>query len=144
MSTPHSKTVRGTLSNEKTKAAISTNEKPAQIGDPVSFVTDTSNKSADSAPSAPSTFDQKTYQANPKDLSHNETSPKRDAAEDNLPHSKKVRGTLANKSGKSVNKTMLGDPASLKSETSQTRLDRDVESGVGGEGGKSTYGKSKL
>ena len=37
-----------------------------------------------------------------------------------LPHSKKVRGTLANNDGKRVNRTQLGDPASLKAETSST------------------------
>jgi len=37
-----------------------------------------------------------------------------------LPHSKTVRGTLANNDGKRVNRTQLGDPASLKAETSST------------------------
>lgn len=34
---PHSKTVRGTLDNPKTKEAIAKNEKPQNIGDPVSL-----------------------------------------------------------------------------------------------------------
>jgi hypothetical protein len=57
-----------------------------------------------------------------------------------LPHSKKVRGTLANDDGKKVNRTQLGDPASLKAETSKT-----VDMGKGTEReGQDKSGKSKL
>ena len=45
-----------------------------------------------------------------------------------LPHSKTVRGTLANSDGAKVNKTQLGDPASLKAETSERGdMGREVE-----------------
>jgi hypothetical protein len=47
--------------------------------------------------------------------------------ESDLPHSKKVRGTLANSDGKQVNKTQLGDPASLKAETSETNMGKQTE-----------------
>lgn len=48
-------------------------------------------------------------------------------SKEQLPHSKKVRGTLANTDGKTVNRTQLGDPASLKAETSATRMEHGVE-----------------
>jgi hypothetical protein len=57
-----------------------------------------------------------------------------------LPHSKKVRGTLANDDGKKVNRTQLGDPASLKAETSKTS---DMGKGTEREG-EDKSGKSKL
>jgi hypothetical protein len=57
-----------------------------------------------------------------------------------LPHSKKVRGTLANDDGKKVNRTQLGDPASLKSETSKTN---DMGKGTEREG-QDKSAKSKL
>jgi hypothetical protein len=57
-----------------------------------------------------------------------------------LPHSKQVRGTQANDDGKKVNKTQLGDPASLKSETSETN---DMSMGTEREG-QDKSGKSKL
>jgi hypothetical protein len=103
---------------------------------------------ADKAPSAPSSFDQKTYQ--PKEKSHADTyglkkssssSPSSSSSDsssqrtssgqdkDKLPHSKKVRGTLANTSGQKVNKTQLGDPASLTAETSETNMAADTERG---------------
>jgi hypothetical protein len=164
-----------------------------QPADTYGLKSSSNSSSSDTAPSAPSTFNQKTYQPILKDISHNETpsasSPKQGVAgspitqedreklphsqtapmpdtssttsggpsqaknpnnqlpsqksndSDNLPHSKKVRGTLANKDGKSVNKTMLGDPASLKSETSKTGMGKDVEEGVAEGKGKP---KSKL
>ena len=89
------------------------------------------------APSVPSSFDQNKAKNNEKShgdnygLDKNASSSNKTSTED-LPHSKKVRGTLSNSSGQKVNKTMLGDPASLVSETSDTDLDRDVESGTSG------------
>ncbi|KAF2748552.1 hypothetical protein M011DRAFT_466949 [Sporormia fimetaria CBS 119925] len=45
---PHSKTVRGTLDNPKTKEAMSKNDTPPQPGDPVSLAREgSSNSSAD-------------------------------------------------------------------------------------------------
>ena len=41
MSKPHSQTVRGTLDNPKTKAAIKAGDKPPQIGDPTSVKPET-------------------------------------------------------------------------------------------------------
>lgn len=41
MSKPHSKTVRGTLDNPKTKAAIEAGDSPPQIGDPTSVKPET-------------------------------------------------------------------------------------------------------
>jgi hypothetical protein len=110
---PHSATVRGTLSNPKTQAAIENNEKPPQIGDPVSL---TSEKE-DSAPQTSASDSSKP--ADPYRQNEQESSSKQD-----LPHSKKVRGTLTNDSGKEVEKGMLGDPVSLKSETKERGQDR--------------------
>lgn len=50
-----------------------------------------------------------------------------DTSDNYLPHSQKVRGTLANTDGKQVNKSQLGDPASLKAETSKTDLEKQTE-----------------
>jgi hypothetical protein len=100
----------------------------------------------DGAPSAESSFEQAKSKNNEKShgdnyglnkgASQGSGGPAQKKKED-LPHSKTVRGTLANTSGAKVNKTMLGDPASLTSETSNTKLGRDVERGDGA-------GKSKL
>lgn len=56
---------------------------------------------------------------------------------EDLPHSMKVRGTLANDDGNKVNKTQLGDPASLKSETSDSDMRKSVEREGADKGGKS-------
>ncbi|KAF2651504.1 hypothetical protein K491DRAFT_696415 [Lophiostoma macrostomum CBS 122681] len=110
---PHSATVRGTLSNPKTQSAIKNNEEPPQIGDPVSLASgkDDSkphNSTSDSVSPANSYSENKQKGSQKQDL----------------PHSKKVRGTLANEEGKKVDKTMLGDPVSLKTETNERGQDR--------------------
>ncbi|KAL1612113.1 hypothetical protein SLS60_000336 [Paraconiothyrium brasiliense] len=115
MSKPHSKTVRGTLDNPKTQAAIQSNSKPPQLGDHVSLKPETDD------PPAPE--NQKAKKA-ASSLVPNSSS---DTNDDNLPHSQKVKGTLANSDGKQVNKTQLGDPASLKAETSETDLGKQTE-----------------
>ncbi len=70
----------------------------------------------------------------------NQGSTKKDEGKEDLPHSKKVRGTLANNDGAKVNRTQLGDPASLKAETSKTEdMDRQTE-----REGQDKSGKSKL
>lgn len=188
---PHSKTVRGTLDNPKTKDAINHDKQPPQT-DPVSLkssVNDHKNDSepsgapsgfdqpADtyglkkSAPSAPSSFEQAKSKNNERSHADNyglkegsstgsgslasatggSSSPSSASKQDkdDIPHSKKVRGTLANTTGNKVNKTMLGDPAGLKSETSKTGLGKDVERGTAGETNedaaeKRAGGKSKL
>lgn len=112
MSKPHSKTVRGTLDNPKTQAAIKSGSNTPQLGDHVSLKPETDNP--------PTPENQKATSS----LVSNSSS---DTNEDDLPHSKKVRGTLANSDGKQVNKTQLGDPASLKAETSKTDLGRQTE-----------------
>lgn len=113
-SLPHSKTVRGTLSNPNPKSV-----KPAQLGDPISL----EREKNDAAPTAAS-------DSQPAD-------PYRQN-ESQLPHSKAVRGTLGNASGPKVNKSMLGDPISLKAETSERGFDRGAaEDGVrSGKGSK--------
>ena len=112
MSKPHSKTVRGTLDNPKTQAAIKSGEKPPALGDHVSLKPEGDNP--------PTPENQKATSS----LVSNSVS---DTNDDDLPHSKKVRGTLANSDGKKVNKTQLGDPASLKAETRETELGRPTE-----------------
>ncbi|KAF2280648.1 uncharacterized protein EI97DRAFT_3991 [Westerdykella ornata] len=92
------------------------------------------------APSAPSSFEQAKSKNPERNHGDNYGLAKGRPSQvnrDELPHSKKVRGTLAAPSGPEVNKTMLGDPVSLTSETSSTKMDPDVEEGLGG-------GKSKL
>lgn len=112
MSKPHSKTVRGTLDNPKTQAAIKSGSKPPQLGDHVSLKPEGDNP--------PTPENQKATSS----LVSNSSS---DTNDEDLPHSKKVRGTLANSDGKQVNKTQLGDPASLKAETSSTELGKQTE-----------------
>lgn len=150
---PHSKTVRGTLDNPKTKDAIANDRKPSQHGDPISLEPDNKKDTPNSpdgygppadtyglkegAPSVPSSFEQAKARNNEKSHGDNygldkNAAPRNNSSTKDLPHSKKVRGTLSDTSGKKVNRTMLGDPASLVSETSDTNLDRDAESGTGG------------
>ncbi|KAJ8112059.1 hypothetical protein OPT61_g5484 [Boeremia exigua] len=112
MSKPHSKTVRGTFDNPKTQSAIKSNSKPPQLGDHVSLKPEGDNP--------PTPENQKAASS----LVSNSSS---DTNDNDLPHSKKVRGTLANSDGKQVNKTQLGDPTSLKAETSNTDLGRQTE-----------------
>ena len=112
MSKPHSKTVRGTLDNPKTQAAIKSGIKPPQLGDHVSLKPETDNP--------PTPENQEVISS----LVPNSSS---DTSDRDLPHSKKVRGTLANSNGKQVNKTQLGDPTSLKAETSNTDLGKQTE-----------------
>lgn len=112
MSKPHSKTVRGTFDNPKTQAAIKSDKTPPQLGDHVSLKPEGDNP--------PTPENQKAASS----LVPNSSSDTNDA---DLPHSKKVRGTLANHDGKQVNKTQLGDPASLKAETSETDLGKQTE-----------------
>ena len=141
---PHSKTVRGTLDNPKTQEAMNSNKDTPQLGDATSLKPESSNKrlpsndsapprgqgnDADSDPGAPTVSDP--YRKNERAAS---VEPKED-----LPHSKKVRGTLANDDGKKVNKTQLGDPASMKAETSKSDMGKSVE-----REGQDKSAKSKL
>lgn len=104
MAPPHSATVRGTLSNPKRSEAKS-NGTP-KLGDPTSV----EGEKADSAPKDDV----------PMAESYSET-------ESKLPHSKTVRGTLGSSKGPEVNKSMLGDPTSMKAEKS----DNDRYKGAG-------------
>jgi hypothetical protein len=137
MSKPHSKTVRGTFDNPKTQAAIKSGDNPPQLGDPVSLKPETDNP--------PTPENQKTNSSVPAPTVSDPYRKGDDAAsassekEKDLPHSKKVRGTLANSDGKRVNKTQLGDPASLKAETSETNMGKQTE-----REGQEKGGKSKL
>jgi hypothetical protein len=124
---PHSKTVRGTLDNPKTQEAIKSDKKIPQLGDATSLKPETSDN--DSAPP----------RGQGNDSGANVGAPTPSNAQGELPHSKKVRGTLANDDGKKVNKTQLGDPASLKAETSKTDMDKGTE-----REGQDKSGKSKL
>lgn len=114
MSKPHSKTVRGTFDNPKTQAAIKSGSNPPQLGDHVSLKPETDD------PPTPENQKSKSVSS----LVPNSAS---DTNDNDLPHSQNVRGTLANSDGKQVNKTQLGDPASLKAETSKTDMGRQTE-----------------
>jgi hypothetical protein len=125
---PHSATVRGTLSNPKTQAAISSNQTPPQIGDPVSL----QDPKPDSAPTENVKSVSSSQPADPyRENEHKTASSSSGSSGKDLPHSKKVRGTLGHEGGKKVNKSMLGDPVSLKAETNE----RGQDKGAGGEDG---------
>ncbi|KAI8936913.1 hypothetical protein NX059_006145 [Plenodomus lindquistii] len=139
-SKPHSQTVRGTLDNPKTKKAMSSDKPTARLGDPTSLKPENDDgkglPSNDSAPpagqgnnsdSAPTVSEPYRKDPNAGGGDKKAKGNGRDDSKDDLPHSKKVRGTLANTDGKQVNKTQLGDPASLKAETSDTNMDKGVE-----------------
>ncbi|KAF2024771.1 hypothetical protein EK21DRAFT_77970 [Setomelanomma holmii] len=137
-SKPHSKTVRGTLDNPKTREAMKSDEKTPQLGDATSLKPENdspklpSNDSAPPAGQGNDTGAPKVSDMSPKSERAASVEPKEE-----LPHSKKVRGTLANDNGKKVNKTQLGDPASLKAETSKSSMGREVEREGGDKSGKS-------
>lgn len=133
-SKPHSKTVRGTLNNPKTKEAMNSDKPTPQLGDLTSLKPegDDSKKlpSNDSAPPR--------GQGNGAGANVGAPTPSNPSGE--LPHSKKVRGTLSNSDGQKVNKTQLGDPVSLKAETSNTNgMGKATE-----REGQDKSGKSKL
>jgi hypothetical protein len=112
-------------------------DKPTpQVGDPTSLKPETSNKPLPSDDSAPPRG--QGNDADPDQLQKDQRAASVEPKEE-LPHSKKVRGTLANNDGKTVNRTQLGDPASLKAETSKTDMGREVE-----REGADKSGKSKL
>ncbi|KAL6706612.1 hypothetical protein ACN47E_005368 [Coniothyrium glycines] len=150
MSKPHSKTVRGTLDNPKTQEAIKNNKPIPRLGDPTSLKPETDDKPLppnDSVPPSGQGNDKPSSSSDPgaptvsapyknngtsaggpdKRAKGNGRGERSSSSREDLPHSKKVRGTLANDDGKKVNRTQLGDPASLKAETSNTKLGPDVE-----------------
>lgn len=99
MAPPHSATVRGTLSN----SSYTNSNIALPLGDPISLEHEKTDSTPqkDVAPADP-------YRQN----------------ESKVPHSQLVRGTLANSKGPEVNKSMLGDPVSLKAETSKSEWGR--------------------
>ncbi|KAF2000732.1 hypothetical protein P154DRAFT_522329 [Amniculicola lignicola CBS 123094] len=122
---PHSKTVRGTLSNPKRMAAVQTGRNPPQLCDPISLSTEKDDSiPLDSVPDFSKPADP--YRQNETSSSTLEGGHAKD-----LPHSKTVRGTLGHsgEGAKTVNRSMLGDPVSLKAETSESEWGR----GAGGE-----------
>jgi hypothetical protein len=131
-SKPHSKTVRGTLDNPKTQKAIKSDKDTPQLGDPTSLKPESDEKKLPSNDSAPP-------RGQGNDSNSNVGAPTPSNPSGELPHSKKVRGTLANDDGQKVNKTQLGDPASLKAETSKTDMGKSTE-----REGQDKSGKSKL
>ncbi|KAG9191700.1 hypothetical protein G6011_10434 [Alternaria panax] len=182
--TSHSKSVRGTLSNPKTKQTINSSKPTPDLGDGTSLKPANDDKksfpSNDSAPPAgqgndtPSASSSSSSSRNSSDSAPTVSEPyrkagtgagggdkkaignggnvearnmedgkqggKKNEAKEHLPHSKKLRGTLANDHGVKANKTQLGDPASLKAETSKTGdMGRQTE-----REGQDHSGKSKL
>ena len=133
-SKPHSQKVRGTLDNPKTQEAIKNDSKVPQLGDPTSLKPETDDKKLPSNDSAPPRG-----QGNDSASKADVGAPTPSNPQGELPHSKKVRGTLANNDGQKVNRTQLGDPASLKSETSKTSMGKQTE-----REGQDKSGKSKL
>lgn len=131
-SKPHSKTVRGTLDNPKTQEAMKNGSKVPGLGDPTSLKPENSDKKLPSNDSAPP-------RGQENDSKSNVGAPTPSNPQGELPHSKKVRGTLANNDGQKVNKTQLGDPTSLKAETSKSSMGNSTE-----REGQDKSGKSKL
>ncbi|KAF2852895.1 hypothetical protein T440DRAFT_497402 [Plenodomus tracheiphilus IPT5] len=145
-SKPHSQRVRGTLDNPKTKEAMSSDKPTPRLEDGTSLKpAHDDSKSLPSNDSAPPAG-----QGNDSDSAPTVSEPYRKdpnagggdkrakgngrnkgkltiGSKEDLPHSKKVRGTLANTDGKQLNKTQLGDPASLTAETSDTHMSKGVE-----------------
>ncbi|KAE8837012.1 hypothetical protein HRS9122_07167 [Pyrenophora teres f. teres] len=156
VNTTHSTSVRGTLSNPKTTAAKQSSKPIPGLGDSTSLKPERDDKplpSNDSAPPAhgnndtPSSHSYSYASSAPvvsdpycvagtsagggdKKAIGNGGSAQKGGSDkkEELPHSKTVRGTLANKDGNKVNRTQLGDPASLKAETSLTNhMNRQTE-----------------
>jgi len=134
---PHSQTVRGTLSNPKTQSAMNSHQTPPQLGDPVSLEAEKQDSIPLSSIRTPSSFrPADPYRENEYASSSSTTSTS--PTSKNLPHSKQVRGTLGPGSiqggpgGPELNNSMLGDPVSLKAETSSREWDlgAGVEEGV--------------
>ncbi|KAI4923340.1 hypothetical protein J4E85_008377 [Alternaria conjuncta] len=172
--TSHSSSVRGTLSNPKTKEAMTSDKPTPRLGDHVSLKPENDDSKtfpSNDAPSSSSTSSSSSSSSPPSRETSSIGAPtpsapyvksgtsaggadngadkkaignggsagsKKEEGKEDLPHSKKVRGTLANDDGNKVNKTQLGDPASLKAETSETEdMGRQTEREGGGKGGKS-------
>jgi hypothetical protein len=87
-SKPHSKTVRGTLDNPKTKEAMNSDTKTPQLGDPTSLKPENSNKELPANDSAPPGGESSSAEANVG-------APTSSNPSGELPHSKKARGALA-------------------------------------------------
>jgi hypothetical protein len=87
-SKPHSKTVRGTLDNPKTKEAMNSDTKTPQLGDPTSLKPENSNKGLPANDSAPPGGESSNAEANVG-------APTSSNPSGELPHSKKARGALA-------------------------------------------------
>ncbi|KAF2877082.1 hypothetical protein BDV95DRAFT_558442 [Massariosphaeria phaeospora] len=116
----HSKTVRGTLGNKKTQEAMQSNSNRTQLGDPESLEVEKSDAAPQDGPSM-------SGGAERTPAAPSSSSPPSSSNSSDLPHSMRVRGTKANASGSKTNKTMLGDPASLKAETSEIGVDQRNE-----------------
>ncbi|KAL5114435.1 hypothetical protein ACEQ8H_007690 [Pleosporales sp. CAS-2024a] len=133
-SKPHSKTVRGTLSNPKTQEAIQSDQPVPTLGDATSLKPENDDKKLPCNDSAPPRG-----QGNDSGA-HHVGAPTPSNPRGELPHSNKVRATFGNAHGKQVNKTQLGDATSLKAETSKTK---DMGKSTEREG-QDKSGKSKL
>jgi len=83
-SKPHSKTVRGTLDNPKTKEAIKSDQKPPSLGDPTSLKPEGDDKKLPSNDSAPPGSAGNDKGSNPSSLAPTESNPIGE-----LPHTKK-------------------------------------------------------
>ncbi|KAF2184842.1 hypothetical protein K469DRAFT_688443 [Zopfia rhizophila CBS 207.26] len=113
---PHSKTVRGTLSNLKLPST-STTKNPARLADPISLSTEKDDSVLlDSIPDISTNSPADPYRQNES------LSPTSHAS--GKPHSARLRGTRDNSKGLEVNRTMLGDPVSLKAEMSESEWER--------------------
>ncbi|KAF1831348.1 hypothetical protein BDW02DRAFT_532103, partial [Decorospora gaudefroyi] len=120
VTTSHSSTVRGTLSNPKTQASKRSSEPTPNLGDATSL-----KPSNDDTKSLPSNDSAPPPGADNDDTLANGQDGKMGGGgkEELLPHSKKVRGTLGSDGGKKVDGSQLGDATSLKAEISSGASD---------------------
>lgn len=133
--TSHSKSVRGTLSNPKTQQAKNASAPTPRLGDGTSLKPENDDPKLpenDSAPPPGQGNDKKATGNGDAAAAASSSSAGNGKGKgekgEQLPHSKTVRGTLANGHGGKVNRTQLGDPTSLKAETSERGdMGREVE-----------------
>jgi hypothetical protein len=131
---PHSQTVRGTLDNPKTQEAMRSDKPTPRLGDATSLKPANDDRKLPPNDSAPPHGEGNDTDSKSSAPTVSEAS---GTKKEDLPHSKKVRGTLANDDGDKVNKTQLGDPASLTSETSDSTMEKGVEREGANKGAKS-------
>ena len=108
----HSKTVRGTFSNPKTKTTLKMGRNPTQLGDPISLESEKNDSvPLDSIPDFSKLQPADPYRQN-------------EGLGGRLPYSKTFQDMKGGSSGLVINRSILGDPISMKAETSKSEWGR--------------------